>query len=51
MMSSVEQSVKCFAGETEVLGENLPQCCFVHHKSYITLPLLEPGLPQWEAGD
>jgi hypothetical protein len=25
-MINVEQSEKCLAGETEVLGENLPQC-------------------------
>jgi hypothetical protein len=28
----MEKSVEWLAGETEVLGENLPQCRFVHHK-------------------
>jgi hypothetical protein len=35
--------------ETEVPGENRPQCRFVHHKSYM-LPRREPGPPRWEAG-
>jgi hypothetical protein len=33
----VEQSVECeLAGGTEVLGENLPQCHTLHHKSHMT---------------
>jgi hypothetical protein len=39
------------AGETEVFGENLPQRQFVHHKSHMTWPGIEPGPPQWETGD
>jgi hypothetical protein len=45
MMMSVEQSVEWVAGETEVLGEKLPQCRFVHHKSHMSRPGLEPGKP------
>jgi hypothetical protein len=35
------------AGETELLGENLPQCRFVHHKPHM-LPVRESGPPRWD---
>jgi hypothetical protein len=38
------------AGETEVLGENLPQFRFVHRKPHM-LPGREHGPPRWEASD
>jgi hypothetical protein len=48
----VEQLVEWrLAGETEVLGENLPQRPSVHYKSHMTRPELEPGPPGWEASD
>jgi hypothetical protein len=30
-------------GETEVLGDNLPQCRFVHHKPHVLCPDVNPG--------
>jgi hypothetical protein len=46
----MEKLVEWVAGETEVLGENLPQYRFVHHKPHM-LPGREPGPPRWEASD
>jgi hypothetical protein len=48
----VEQLVEWrLTGETEELGENLPQRFFVHNKSHMTIPGLEPGPPRWETSD
>jgi hypothetical protein len=50
-MTSVEQSVEWrLSGETELLGGNLPQDHFVHHKSHMILPGLEQEPPRWETG-
>jgi hypothetical protein len=46
----METLVKCLAGETEVLGENLLQCRFVHQKPHM-LPESEPMPLPWETSD
>jgi hypothetical protein len=47
----MEKFVEWMVGETEVLGENLLSRHFVHHKSHLTRPGIEPGPPRWEASD
>jgi hypothetical protein len=37
-------------GNRSILGENLLQCRFAHHKSHM-LPRREPGPPRWESSD
>jgi hypothetical protein len=46
----MEKLVEWLAEETELLGENLPQYRFVHHKTHM-LPGCEPRPPRWEASD
>jgi hypothetical protein len=45
MIMMMEKLVELLAMETEVLGENLLQSCFVRNKSHM-LPECKPGLPR-----
>jgi hypothetical protein len=46
----MENLVEWMAREIKVLGENLPRRHFVHHKSHLTRPGIEPGrLGGWPA--
>jgi hypothetical protein len=44
----MEKLMEWLAGETEVLGKNLPQCPFVDHKPHMLLGW-ETGPPRREA--
>jgi hypothetical protein len=47
----MDKLVEWLAGETDLLGENLPQCrFFFQHKPHM-LHGREPGPPRWEASD
>jgi hypothetical protein len=53
MKMTVEKLMECrLAGETEVLGENLPPALLLSiTKSHMTRAGFEPGPPRWETGD
>jgi hypothetical protein len=52
MKMIVESMLECrLSGETEVLGENLPQRYFCPSQNPTSPPGFEPGPPWWEAGD
>jgi hypothetical protein len=48
MMMNLGRSVEWLAGEIEVLAENLPQCHFVDHRSYMTWLVLNPARCRWK---
>jgi hypothetical protein len=45
VIMKMEKLVEWLVGETEALGENLPHCRFVHHKSHM-LHGRKPGYPR-----
>jgi hypothetical protein len=52
MMKSVEHLLEWqFAGEIEVVEENLPNSHFVQLKSHMTWPWIETGPTRYKAGD
>jgi hypothetical protein len=50
-LMNVEQLMEWELVGGEVLWENLPHWHFFHHKSHMTWPEIEPGLPQGEASN
>jgi hypothetical protein len=51
MKMIVESMMECrLAGETDVLGENLPRRHFCPSQNTTCPPGFEPGPPRWEAG-
>jgi hypothetical protein len=52
MMLTMKQSVELMIYKGNPGNwRNLRQCRFVHHKSHMNLPGIEPGPPWWEACD